>query len=229
MKRVVLGIVVLLAAVVVSPAFATTIVIGNPPDPGSGNCFPFGCSTGSRYQQVYNSALFGAPLLINQVQFFNTQSDPGLGVVETANYEIHLSTTSVAVNSLDTVNFANNVGADDALFFNGILGGPVGGTTFTINGTGFLYDPADGNLLLDIIKTGGSANGSVFFDARNGTFGTDSSRAHNFGTAFAEWGLVTGFSDAELTPVPEPATLVLLGPALAWTAWKRAGRRRALD
>jgi hypothetical protein len=225
MRRIALvTVILLLAAFVASPAFATTIIIGQPGDAGTGNCFPFGCSTGSRYQQMYNAALFPSPLLINQLQFFNTQFAAGTGVVETANYAIHLSATAAAVNALDTSNFGANVGANDALFFNGVLGGPIGGTTFTIDGTGFLYNPADGNLLLDIFKTGGSANGNVFFDARNGTFGTDSSRAHNFGSEFANWGLVTGFSDDGLAPVPEPATLTLLAPVLAWAAWRRHRR-----
>jgi hypothetical protein len=226
MKRTTVGILVLLLLAVATPAFAVTIIIGAPGDAGSGNCFPFGllgCSPGSRYQQVYNAALFPGPLLINQLQFFNTNFNPGLGVVDTANYEIHLSATAVAVNALNTSDFDSNVGANDALFFNGVLGGPVGGTTFSISGTGFLYDPADGNLLLDIFKTGG-VGGNVFFDARSGTFGTDSSRAHNFGSAFVSYGLVTGFSDDGLTPVPEPATLALLAPALAWAAWRRHRR-----
>lgn len=225
MKRtaLVVTVLLLLAALVAPPAFATTIIIGSPADAGSGNCFPFGCS-GSRYQQVYNAALFPGPLLINQLQFFNTQFNPGLGVVETANYEIHFSATAAAVNALSAADFDSNVGANDALFFNGVLGGPIGGPTFTIAGTGFLYNPAAGNLLLDIFKTGGAFNGNVFFDARNGSFGTDSSRAHNFGSAFANYGLVTGFSDDGLTPVPEPATLTLLAPALAWAAWRRHRR-----
>jgi hypothetical protein len=45
-----------------------------------------------------------------------------------------------------------------------------------------------GNILLDIFKTGGASNGNVYFDARNGSFGSDSSRAHNFGSQFANWG-----------------------------------------
>lgn len=216
--------ILLLVGVPASPALATTIIVGQPGDAGSGNCFPFGCSGGSRYQQVYNAALFPGSLLVNQVQFFNTQFNPGLGVVGTANYEIHLSATAAAVNGLSTVDFDSNVGANDALFFNGTLGGPIGGTTFAINGTGFLYNPADGNLLLDIFKTGGASNGNVYFDARNGSFGTDSSRAHDFGSEFANWGLVTGFSDDGLAPVPEPATLTLLAPALAWAAWRRHRR-----
>src|SRR5712691_5279134 len=222
MRRIALVVAMLfLIGLSASPAFATTIIVGQPADVGNGNCFPFGCSPGTRYQQVYNAALFGGPLLINQLQFFNTENSPGLGVVETASYAIHLSSTSTAVNALDTSNFGANVGANDALFFDGIMGGPIGGTTFTIAGTGFLYNPASGNLLLDIFKTGGSANGDVFFDARNGTFGSNSSRAHDFGSGFESFGLVTGFSGDELAPVPEPATLTLLAPALAWAAWRR--------
>lgn len=186
-----------------SPADSQNVTIGLPPDPNNGNCFPFGCTGGTRYQQVYNKGLFSSPLLINEISFFNTQSNPGAGVIDTATYTLRLSTTTKAVNALDTVNFNSNVGADDSLFFSGILGGPIGGTKFTIPGADFLYDPSKGNLLLDIFKNGSSASGSVFLDARNGSFGSDSSRAHNFGTGFESYGLVTEFKTTSIS-VPEP-------------------------
>ena len=192
--------------------FAATVTIGEPPDLGTGNCFPFGCQ-GTRYQQVYNSSLFSGPIFIRELSFFNTQFNPGLGVIDTATYVIHFSETTKSVNGLDTLNLNNNVGLNDQIFFSGTLGGPIGGTTFTIGGTDYLYEPSIGNLLLDIFKTGGTDSSSVFLDARNGTFGNDSSRAHDFGSSFESWGLVTRFSDASHA-VPEPTAVLLLGLGL---------------
>ena len=207
--------VVLFAATITS---ATSVTIGIPPDPGVGNCIPFSCPDSlfdiSRYQQVYNRSLFPGPLKINDIAFFNTQFRAGQAVIETANYEIHLSTTSKAVNGLD-LTLANNVGADDVVFFSGILGGPIGVEVFSISGTSFNYNPLSGNLLLDILITNplGLVDASGF-DTRSGTFGSDSSRLFQdvSGLGFGESsGLVTRFSDT----IPEPASLLLVGSGLA--------------
>jgi hypothetical protein len=209
-----------LAATLASPARADVVIIGLPADPGSGNGFPFGFGPifgpANRYQQVYNSNQFtSGPISISAIEFFNTQIPSG--TIDTATYTFHLSTTSKAVNGLDTVVFNNNVGPDDQLFSSSVLTGPLDPIThtLTITGTPFTYDPSKGNLLVDIFKSGGSAAGSIFLDARNGTFDSISSRAHNFGSAFEQWGLVTGFVFGPAGAVPEPGTLALLGLGLA--------------
>ncbi|KAF0216010.1 MAG: hypothetical protein FD174_3903 [Geobacteraceae bacterium] len=214
-----LALVVLTFSLLLSvPAMATTVTVGAPGDPGNGNAFPFGGTIspnpGTRYQQVYNSSLFPGLMTINEISFFNTQHNPGQASFDTATYEIHLSTTPQPVNGLDTVNFDDNVGDDDQLFFTGVIGG-VMGMRITFVGVGFSYDPEEGNLLLDILKSGSLSDGNAFLDARNGTFGDDSSRAHDFGSEFEEWGLVTEFSDGQNNNVvPEPSTFLLLGAGL---------------
>jgi hypothetical protein len=184
--------IVSLAPVMTGP----TVTIGYPGDPGSGNCFPFGCS-GTRYQQVYNKNLFPGPMTINNISFFNEQFTPGS--INSASYTIFLSTTSKLVNQLNTVDLDDNVGPDNALFLSAPLGGPLTSTRFTLEGLAFFYDPSQGNLLIDIFK-GPSSGGGIFLDARNGTFGSDSSRAHNFGSGFASFGLVTEFNSVS-TPL----------------------------
>ena len=218
-------------------AEAAFLTIG---DPGDGtNCFPFTCSNdpafpSTRYQQVYNSSLFSGQAFINQVAFF--ASEPVS--IDAANYDIRLSTTSKAVNSLDTADLDNNVGSDETGFFSGVLGG-LSDAVFAINGTPFAYDPSLGNLLVDVRKDDLPAPGSGFLDARNGSFGDDSSRAHNFGTAFEQWGLVTRFQLGSQggpgpgpgpgpdpnDPIPEPASVILVGLGLA-CAVARRGRGR---
>ena len=229
----------------VPSTYAESVTIGAPGDPDTGNCIPFGCNgftsqTEYVYQQVYSSDLFSTPLAINTISFFNFNYVPG--TVDEATYSVYLSTTDKLVNGLDTSNLDNNVGADNTLIFSGTLGGAgsITGGVFTITGSTFLYDPSLGNLLLEVLKTGGTCtggdltdpgcayNGLVYLDSHFGTFGTESSRASNFCTAgpptcndLPSTGLVTEFS-----AVPEPATLSLVGVGLAGFLARRCKRKR---
>ena len=70
---------------------------------------------------------------------------------------------------------------------------------------------ANGNLLLDV-EANITGIGSSFFDARNGDAGGLFSRAHDYGSAFENQGLVTAFSYSD---APEPASLPLFSLGLA--------------
>ena len=83
-------------------------------------------------------------------------------------YQVSLSTTSKPVNGLSS-NLASNIGADNTVIFTGNLGGTGTVSSFTITGTApFVYDPAAGNLLVDIVVTdqtllpNGTGNGYAF-------------------------------------------------------------------
>jgi len=195
---------------------ATGIVIGAPGT--GGNCFPFGCSTGGdRYQQVYAASDFAGPMSINDITFYDSMYP---GNLSSGTFSLYLSTTSAAVNGLSAT-MDDNLGANNALFGT-LVGGIVANPSFTITGTSFAYDPGMGNLLLEIRSTGQSG-GSIFLDARNGDAGGLFSRMHNYGGAFAEYGLVTGFN---VGAVPEPGTVALMLCGLAVTGIA-ARRRRA--
>jgi hypothetical protein len=203
----------LMIASTVAAIHAVDVEFGNPPT--GGNSFPFnqvGSGIGTRYQQVYNASQFSGPLLIDTISFFDSDTDASF---RTADYAISLSTTSKSVNGLDTVTFANNIGPDNALFFSGHLTGAVGAVR-TFDGVNFAYNPAAGNLLIDIQISNIGALGAGFMDARNGDFGTDSSRAHNFGTGTVSFGLRTLFSSGRIVGTPDGgATLLLLTSALS--------------
>jgi hypothetical protein len=213
-KLLALGLTVALLAVSAGSAKAAGVTVGSF---DSGNCYPFNCNDSGTsvgpsidYQQVYNSANFSGPITIKSLTFF---SFPGFPFeVLGGDYNITLSTTSAAVNGLSTFQ-PSNVGPDVATFFNGhISGGPIG-STFTITGAPFTYNPANGNLLMEVAVSNqdnvpnGAGNGYFWADYT----GTQTQRSYAFlgspnGTGSLTGAIVTGFD-----VVPEPASLTLLG------------------
>ena len=178
------------------------------------NTFPFTFGAGTRYQQVYDANLFSGPMLIENLTFYNSTSIDAATLSEGA-FEIHLSATDAIVDGLSAT-FDDNVGSNDAFFAN-LAGGVTvaSGNTLDIAGTAFNYNPADGNLLLDMF-TNITSYGQGGFDGHTGDFGGASSRMQDFGStsssANSGYGLVTGFN--EVSTVPIPATVWLFGSAL---------------
>jgi len=216
--------------IVVPNANATTEGAGT-------NAIPFSdFGTSLRYQQVYAASQFGAlsgPAWITAILL---RPDAVYGHSFSAtltDIQIDLSTTSKAPDGLSPA-FANNVGADDTVVFGrGALAlssqftGPVGGPKdfdIVINlTTPFLYNPAAGNLLLDV-RNYNSTISTTQMDAVDLVAGDPVSRviSHygdgvNDATAYYvdSVGLVTDFRFAPAGVVPEPSAWLLLGTSLA--------------
>ena len=192
---------------------------------------PFSVAGTMRYQQVYTASQFGAigtgGGMITGIAF---RPDGVYGKAFThtiANIRIDLATTTAGPGGL-SLTFANNVGANDTTVFNGSLTlsstftGPAGGPkNFDILiplTTPFYYNPAAGNLLLDIRNfSSGNSGGNLIpqLDATSanptlvGRVEAYDASATSAPYSFYEdtWGLVTQFT---ATPVPEPATWGLL-------------------
>jgi hypothetical protein len=79
-------------------------------------------------------------------------------------YTFALSSTSKAVNGLDTSNLSNNIGDNNTVVFSGTLPvRPLDGSVTIMLSAPFTYDPAAGlNLLLDVTGLVPSSDGNVF-------------------------------------------------------------------
>jgi hypothetical protein len=194
------------------------------------NCFPFGIScvgsTSQRYQQVYASSEFGGRTILITGIDFRPDADTGRAFSTTlSSMSVDLSTTSAAVDAL-SLTFADNVGADNTSVFgtgplsiSSAFAGPLAGPkAFDIHiefTTSFLYNPANGNLLLDVRNFGGGFTTQFDADSNGGA----TSRVYNLfdvGSATASGrdslGLVTQFDVG--AGVPEPSTGLLISGAL---------------
>jgi hypothetical protein len=184
---------------VTAPAHAD-VTVGTPSI--GGNCYPFGCGYAGEYQQVYGSSAFSGPININTVEFFfpaggNPWTD------NTGSYTLAFYLTSQPVNGLSTTPASNEA----VLLSN--FGTFTPGLGYTFVGNSFSYDPALGNLLLDVIASGTPNDSNALSysyasgDPMSNLYRSGGTGAYTTSTN----GLVTRFST---TAVPEPSTWALL-------------------
>jgi hypothetical protein len=192
------------------------------------NRFPFLVDGGLRLQQVFNASQFSAisgPTQITQIAF---RPDSSLGAAFSrtlSNVTIQLSTTSAAADGL-SLTFASNIGADVTTVRSGSLTlsssftgvGPKDFDILINLTTPFTYNPASGNLLMDVLNQSPENNNiSLFFDAPNTTgdsssriYGTEGAPGATAGTSDSS-GMVTRFTFGNASvAAPEPGTLALL-------------------
>ncbi len=209
-----------------APASANFLVIGS--NPTTELAVPFGLASdgpsdpSNRYQQVLSAGLFRqGPIAITALTLYAQGQGAG-GAYNPVTYNFGLSTTALAVGGLDPANLAGNVGPNAALFAS-ISPTGAAPTTWTINGSTFVYDPSRGNLLLDIGILGQGLDAGFLGASFDGQadYGGLSSSADNFGGNIASSGLSIGITFNVI--VPEPSSLVLgaLGGAFALLAIRR--------
>jgi hypothetical protein len=218
---------VVFAAGVLCQAQANTLTIGTT---NSNNAFPFTASDYlGEYQQDYNGALFPGPVEITGITFFASASFPATTI--SGDFTIHLSTTSATTTSgaggLSDV-YAANIGANNTQFFSGTVT-----NVLSFTGGPFLYNPSQGNLLLDVnVLTPDGVNGFLAAGCS-----TDTNRVFNLAgngaatqgglscpTGFG--GLETEFTFTPAAPVPEPSTGLMLALGLLSLLFSLPGRRR---
>ena len=237
--------------VLASPALATTLIV---PGPGTGNAqgptpFNYYGSSGSRVQQIYNSSFFPGAELINGFSF---RAYPGAApsfffgnTVDISDVVIQLSTTAAEADesgSLPSATFADNLGSDAKTVFSGGLHLATAATgtgpqpfDYTVSfSQSFWYNPADGNLLLDVmIPSGATVSGPGFgfltFDTVN-TIDDGIYSVVNISDGGAESGTlstagaITAFSVSSMAAAPEPGTWLMLVTGfgiLGAAMWKR--------
>ena len=238
-----LGAFLLLGAINPAHAVVPTVVVPNSArnvEGGTNNSYPFNITPfglpSQRYQQLYVASQFGSGGLITQI-IFRPDAFAGTAFTSTLpDIQIDLAYSSAPDDGLSTT-YANNITAGDTIVFargplalhSAFTGPPNGPKDFDIVitlTTPFFYNPALGNLLLDVRNFG--AGTTTVFDAVS-PFGDGVSRVTNTdvnsGTGTPDSaGLVTGFI---IVPEPGSAAMLLMGGGtlLAWFGGRRRRQR----
>ncbi len=203
------------------------LVVGDPPMLGTGNCDPFGCPGFfglTTYQQVYLSSAFPGEISISGLSFYEGLHNGGTPAG--GNFTLSFSYSSDAPGDLSLSNPNNNISTGDESFFAGALPSLTRQglqNVLIITGTPFVYNPADGNLLVTVSVTGAKDQSPVLYLEQaacgpttvcppgsslvtsNAYFGSKSNGGNTVG------GLITGFDYTTVTSsVPEPGSLLLM-------------------
>jgi hypothetical protein len=208
------------AAIVAAPA-AAAVTVGSP---DSGNCYPFNCNDSGtdvgqsiHFMQIYAASEFSGVTSFSKISFFAHGPSGPAGVIS-GNYDISFHTTSASVGDSYPIAPLSN----SASFFNGALSSPLSTSPFTIAGSTYVYDPADGNLVMSIVVTDqanlpNSSNGYFLADY-TGDVTTRAYDLTNVGQEFGGGGLVTQFG---VVPEPQSWALLIAGFGLTGMAMRR--------
>ena len=176
-------------------------ILVEPPGSPSVNSFPITTSP-ITWQQVYDNSFFGSdPVIINAFAFrAATTASIILGATT-----VRMSTTTTEPGSMSST-FASNRGANHTLVASIPIFSPATtlGSYWTISlDSPFLYDPTEGNLLIDISHDVGIFGGALTFDSYNPTpSGLERVVVNSFGAAT---GTSIGFGESTpLSPHESP-------------------------
>jgi PEP-CTERM motif len=174
----------------------------------STNCYPFACFAydgGTQYQEVYYSAAFSGPTTIGKLSFYESHG----GEMDDATYTVAFYYTHAPVDGLSE-SLADNEGTLISNFGKFTLGGAMP-SVLSLTGSSFVYNPADGNLLMDVTVSDVTDVCAYCSSFESDYTGDVSSRAwsNSYGTAAGANALVTGFS-AGVAGIPEPSAWALM-------------------
>lgn len=234
-----------LAVLFCSVVFGGTIVVPNAQTNSPGNLQNGGppVPVPGVSQMLYSSSQFAGPISITDISFRAVAGSGPVGI-DYGNVSVYLSTSPKSPDggsaNRASETFADNLGPDFTLVFSGnsiILNSPgcsgPGVCPFDLTNhltKPFLYNPANGNLLLEVVSTGfrdvlgTSAIEAMQFGPTGGlisevaAFGSTTATT---GTFFPR-GLIAQFAFSD---VPEPASLVMTGLGLSALLWTKLRRR----
>lgn len=236
------------------PATAATVVAPTGLDSVEGNSGSrnvLGFINVARMQQVFNADQFlsgpvtftGVAFRANGASFGGVFGGPGTAFTRTTQgFRLQLSTTSASADNLST-SFAANTGINvidviprsDVTYSSTALSSNGSTKDFDVTfdfANPFSYDPAMGNLLLDITSFGGSNRSGTTLDGQSVTGDGTSSLFLQNGTggsgSASTFGYVAQFQTADVTgAVPEPGTwaMMIIGFGAAGASMRRRKSR----
>ncbi|MEO7083503.1 MAG: PEP-CTERM sorting domain-containing protein [Gemmatimonadaceae bacterium] len=190
-------------------------------------CVPVSCFGGSIYQQLFSpSELPSTRFFVDWITFY--VSTPGQ--FDTRPFSLYLSTNT---NGFLTVNPLGNRGSDRTEFVSVAGGGFDGGSDVTFRTLDpFLFDPSEGDLLMEIDYSGSSTplTDALYLEKSDDEAQIESGFDDGLFFRLQPGGLRTTFLlTPAVTTTPEPATLGFVAIGLAGlTAQRRQRRRRHL-